>query len=520
MEGVVSLLQATVEAARGGDVEAIGWVAVGCLGGLVLAVAIVQSFLLPLVASPAKGAEEYDDEIDDSSPKLPPMYAEGAPLVGNLLSFIRDPVAVCTRAHQKYGELFTLPMLHKRLTFCVGPEAHEIFCRGSDEELDQAEVYKFSVPVFGRGVVFDAPLVKRYQQFRWLSQGLRADKLKSYVPQMVMEAETYFKDFPESGEFDLYEKLSELIIMTSSRCLLGREVRESMFGRLCSIIHDLDQGMQPISVFAPYLPTPAHRARDAAHREIKAVFHKVIAQRRAAGAEAAEPDMLQTFIDGSYRDGTNLTDDEITGLLIAGLFAGQHTSSITSSWTGLRLLRNEKELAKVLAEQESLKAEFGDAISFESLSKMNALHNCMKETLRMYPPLIFLIRSVAKELRFKDMVIPKGDLLFLSPVVSGRDGSVFANPDEWDPSRFEPARAEDKKAPFAYVGFGGGRHGCMGEQFAYLQVKTIWSVLLREFELECVGPLQTPVMDALVVGPSPPCTVRFRRRRPSAPVNT
>ena len=48
--------------------------------------------------------------------------------------------------------------------------------------------------------------------------------------------------------------------------------------------------------------------------------------------------VLQAFIDARYKNGKSLTDDEITGMLIAVLFAGQHTSSITSTWTGLYML--------------------------------------------------------------------------------------------------------------------------------------------------------------------------------------
>jgi hypothetical protein len=54
---------------------------------------------------------------------------------------------------------------------------------------------------------------------------------------------------------------------------------------------------------------------------------QVITARRAN--RSSEPDVLQSFIDARYKDGRALTDDEITGLLIAVLFAGQHTSSIT-----------------------------------------------------------------------------------------------------------------------------------------------------------------------------------------------
>ena len=53
---------------------------------------------------------------------------------------------------------------------------------------------------------------------------------------------------------------------------------------------------------------------------------------------------LQVFIDAKYKNaygGRHLNDEEITGMLIAGLFAGQHTSSITSAWTGLTMVANQ-----------------------------------------------------------------------------------------------------------------------------------------------------------------------------------
>ena len=48
---------------------------------------------------------------------------------------------------------------------------------------------------------------------------------------------------------------------------------------------------------------------------------------------------------------------------------------------------------------------------------------------------------------------------------------MFSRPDEFDPERFAAPREEDKAAPFSFIGFGGGRHGCMGSNFAILQVR-------------------------------------------------
>lgn len=57
-----------------------------------------------------------------------------------------------------------------------------------------------------------------------------------------------------------------------------------------------------------------------------------------------EEDVLQQFCDARYQNvynGRQLTEEEIAGLLIAVLFAGQHTSSITSSWTGYFMINDK-----------------------------------------------------------------------------------------------------------------------------------------------------------------------------------
>ncbi|ERN04799.1 hypothetical protein AMTR_s00140p00101200 [Amborella trichopoda] len=43
-------------------------------------------------------------------------------------------------------------------------------------------------------------------------------------------------------------------------------------------------------------------------------------------------------------------------------------------------------------------------------------------------------------------------------------------------------------------------HGCLGESFAYLQIKAIWSHLLRNFELEMAGPFPEIDWNAMAVG--------------------
>merc|ERR1719197_1699180 len=102
------------------------------------------------------------------TPKNGPPLESGIPYLGVVHKFPADPIGYTTKMYEKHGEIFTLKIMGQRLTFLVGPEAHEPFMRKNDEELDQNEPYQFCVPIFGPGVVYDAPTATRNQQLKFV----------------------------------------------------------------------------------------------------------------------------------------------------------------------------------------------------------------------------------------------------------------------------------------------------------------------------------------------------------------
>jgi len=120
--------------------------------------------------------------------RLPPTIP-GAPVVGGLIKFMRGPIPMIREEYARLGSVFTVPILSRRITFLIGPEVSAHFFKGNEAEMSQQEVYRFNVPTFGPGVVFDVDYSVRQEQFRFFTEALRASKLRSYVDQMVAEAE-------------------------------------------------------------------------------------------------------------------------------------------------------------------------------------------------------------------------------------------------------------------------------------------------------------------------------------------
>ena len=131
----------------------------------------------------------------------------------------------------------------------------------------------------------------------------------------------------------------------------------------------------------------------------------------------------------------------------------------------------------------------------------------------MYPPLVMLMRSILRDFSYQGQILAAGDLAMVAPAVTHRLPHIFREPDRYDPDRFGPGRDEDRRTQFALIGFGGGKHRCIGAGFAYQQIKIIWTVLLRHFDLELASGTYLPDYSTFVVGPRPPCILRYRRRR-------
>ncbi|MGB0219529.1 MAG: cytochrome P450 [Sinimarinibacterium flocculans] len=440
----------------------------------------------------------------------PPRTPGGLPWFGHMLSFATHPYRFVSKVAETQGEIASFKLLGQRVVLLTGDEASEVFYRSSDEQVDQSAAYKLMTPIFGEGLVFDAPLDKKDQQLKALMPSLRVEAMRDHSHKIVGEVEDIIADWGESGEVELVSFMKQLTINTASHCLLGREFRYELNAEFASIYHDLEQGVHPLAYHFPNLPIPKFRRRDRARARLQELVGAIIEKRK--GQTEKPTDMFQSLIDMRYEDGTALSNNEITGMLIGAIFAGHHTSSGTAAWVLLELLKHPALMRQTTRELDELLGSRG-AVSFANLRAMPVLERVLKEVLRLHPPLIILMRKVSQDLRFRGYVIPKGDMIWASPPVTHRMSGLFRNPSVFDPDRYADDRREDKNL-LAYQPFGAGKHKCSGNAFAMFQIKAIFAVLLRRYEFELVDAPESYVDNyaEMIVQPKSPCRIRYRRR--------
>eukprot|EP01121_Diplochlamys_sp_Union-15-3_P020796 TRINITY_DN821_c0_g1_i1.p1 TRINITY_DN821_c0_g1~~TRINITY_DN821_c0_g1_i1.p1 ORF type:complete len:514 (-),score=71.90 TRINITY_DN821_c0_g1_i1:14-1555(-) len=438
---------------------------------------------------------------------IPPVVPYTIPWFGKAYDWGLNPIEMITKAYRKFGDVFTIKVLGNNMVLMVGSEAHEAFFNAPEDVWSAANAYRFTVPVFGKGIVYDCPPEGLVEQRKMVSDGLTLKRFKTYINKICKEVQSYTDKYWNSSNVELLSSLHEITVFTSTRCLHGDEVRDNLDTKFAHLFTALDRALSPLSFFYPYLPIPIHWNRDKAREKIKFLLKEIIEKRRKNNE--APIDMLQNLMESTYDDGKPLKVDDVCGLLTALMLAGQHTSNVTSTWLGIYLLQNPEALKRVYAELDEHWPK-GEELDFNMIRKMTFFNNCLKETLRLSPPIIIILRKAMKDYKYKNYIIPKGSFVCASPAVVHRLEEYFTNPNTFNPDRFGPEMKEDKKNRYAYIPFSAGAHSCIGEKFAYVQILTIWALLLRKFEFRLKTKDIKPDFTTVIIGPKPPINVEIK----------
>jgi len=467
--------------------------------------------------------------------KLPPFYSESPyiPWLGSLWQFATGPREFLQRAATKHGDCFRIQLFGKNMVFLTGSDGHAAFFKAPEKVFDIREAYAMTVTTFGPDVCYDCPQRKMAEQFAFFKDGLSDAKFVEYMKIVQEEVAEFFEnEWGDEGEADLLESLSNVFTLTSSRCLLGEEVKKRWKkSGMAEAYISLDHSFVPILFFFPNIPNPNKSKCVAARDLFTKIFTEIIDERNKEKKEKPSytppQDFLQVLMDASYRDGKKLTTGEITGIMIGVLLGGQHTSNVTGTWLMSHLLKDEEWKTNIMEEQKKIFAKKSDSekeglypaqLTYDEVQNMPIFDQVLSETLRLHPPFFQLSRSVKKDTPFQDYVIPEGSFVNISPGAAHRLTSLWGEEAEsFDPDRFT-ADAKKEHKPYSWIPFGGGMHQCGGRKFAWNSLKVSLTWLLRNYELEFVGAgaESSPLEDytTMVVAPTNKhCVVKYKRRR-------
>ncbi|KEP51010.1 cytochrome P450 family 6 protein, partial [Rhizoctonia solani 123E] len=399
---------------------------------------------------------------------------------------------------------FGFNILKHQVVALRGEEARKVFFDRKDLSFTEGYNLLFGAAPDVKDVAAEETERNEQEQLafflRRLSSLLRMDRLADLTPLFMSDIERNMSGWGETGKFDPFDVIYTMVFQLTLRAAGAQEIADSV--EKCKEVEKLywrvEKGSTPTSVLLPWLPSDARKKKVAATEEIYDLFDKIIKARRSEGRR--EEDALQVLMD--LGDST----PEIISFIMGTLFAGIVNSGLMSAWIFIFLDQELEWKSKVVQELQTLLDRYAPASEVyrsagERLSKippkaweneMPVLEVCLRETIRLILSGALLRRTLNGELKVGGKEIPKGSFLVYQAGETHSNPDIYPNPSKrvfnysirFDPGRY--SAGQDKSQLHAFLGWGVGRHPCLGKRFAQYEIKAICALILTVYDYEIV----------------------------------
>uniref|UniRef100_A0A1I7Y550 Cytochrome P450 n=1 Tax=Steinernema glaseri TaxID=37863 RepID=A0A1I7Y550_9BILA len=197
-----------------------------------------------------------------------------------------------------------------------------------------------------------------------------------------------------------------------------------------------------------------------------------------------------------------LSDEDIREEVDTFMFAGHDTTASAIGFTIWLLAQNPNCQAKVQSEVEEIFGDSDRPATSEDLKRLRYLEMCIKESLRMAPPIPVVGRILSEDLELKGGTIPAGVTVVVGTAAVHRDPKNYHNPEEFDPENFSQENI-GRRHPYSFIPFAAGPRNCIGQKFAILEEKAVLSTFFRHYWVSTSQNLQTnKALPEVVLTPS------------------
>ena len=434
---------------------------------------------------------------------------EGLPIVGSVFQMTGDIVDFLSQCYYKYGPIFRIRVFGNQLIALVGPKANEFVTQISKTHLRSFESWwRFGLAFGGAHRVLlsmDGP------------EHIRMRKLmvNGYSPKMLgrnldaAHALTLgmIDEWPRDRPIVMQRTMQEIVAEQIGLCLTGTPAKEYTD----DLIHYLST---LISIYVsrrlPKLMEFNPRFRRSKGR-IEELYNKIMEAHKPDRRMNREPDFVDDLLEMHRKDPQFLPETDLRANVIAPYMVGIDTSASTCAYMLHAILREPQLLTRARDEVDAMFKR--GKINARGIRRLDVTHRIALETLRMYPVIPVLPRTVSNSFDFAGYNVPAGANILLGTTVSHRLEECFPDPARFDIERYT-REARQHLQPGAFAPFGVGHHRCLGAGFAELQIMLTLATIIRETELVLEHP-DRPMRTQVSPAPHPHKSVRFRlvRRR-------
>jgi cytochrome P450 len=399
-----------------------------------------------------------------------------------------NPVQVLSKYTELHGDTFRFYFGGvKEAIVTTNPAIIQHVLKTNAENYHKSEIQVKRMGHFlGKGLLTSHGEVWRTQR-RLIQKGFDRKQLEVLSSIMQDSLADSLRDFDRQariGPVDIYPHLMRITFGMVGRSLFGARLKDEDIDLISQTISTVQEFMVRQTI-QPYLnPWFAVSGQLRRHEEMRTradgILLDYIRRRRR---EAPGHDLLQVLMDARYSDGEGMSDELVLSESMQLLVAGHETSSNALSWLLYLLSSRPDCLERLRREFDSVLG--GAPLSYSDVPKFEFAAQVIQEALRLYPPFWMVDRMAVADDCAGNLAIPRGSTVIVFIYGAHHSPQYWENPESFDPERFSKAN-EKLRSSLTYLPFGAGPRGCIGGNYAMLQMLMILSVLLRKYDFRLV----------------------------------
>nr|XP_017528302.2 cytochrome P450 4A6-like isoform X1 [Manis javanica] len=361
--------------------------------------------------------------------------------------------------------------------------------------------YRFLAPWIGYGLLLLNGQTW-FQHRRMLTPAFHYDVLKPYVGLMASSVHVMLDKWEDlisrNPHLEICRPISLMTLETIMKCAFSHQgslqtdrdsqsyiqaiedLSNLFFSRVKNAFYqnDIIYWLTPEGRWSHWACQIAHQHTDQVIKLRKAQLQKEAELEKIR--RKSHLDFLDILLFARMENGSRLSDEDLRAEVDTFMFEGHDTTASGISWILYALAMHPEHQQRCREEIQGLLGD-GTSITWDHLDQVPYTTMCIKEALRLYPPVPGVRRELSKPITFPDgRSLPRGITVFLSFYALHRNPKVWPNPEVFDPFRFAPGSVRHSHA---FLPFSGGSRNCIGKQFAMNEMKVAVALTLLRFEL-------------------------------------